>query len=111
MGIPVKLTIDGFVYMGEEFAKGEIFDAPTDCFASYLCDQENQATRIDESKLEPAADGGTMKRTMKGGSYNTKVMEPDNAPDKPVVTKTKSKAPTKSKSNVKAKSDAVSENT
>ena len=110
MGIPVKLKVGGFVHMGEEYAKGDVFDAPHEQFASYLCDQENQATRIDESKLEPA-DGNSMKRTMKAGSYNTKVMEPDNAPDKPVVTKTKSKAPTKSKSNVKAKSDAVSENT
>lgn len=112
MGIPVKLKVDGFVHMGEEFNKGDVFDAPTDCFASYLCDQEKQATRIDESKLEPA-EGATMKRVMKKGSYNTKVMKPADNTDKPVPTKPKQKATTasKPKSNVKATSNAASENT
>ena len=121
MGIPVKLKVDGFVYLGEIYAKGDVFDAPHEQFASYLCDQENQATRIDESKLKPA-DGNSMKRVMKGGSYNTKVMEPGSSDDEPVITKpdaSKQVAPktlpkktaVKQKSNVKAKSDAVSENT
>lgn len=124
MGIPVKLKIDGFIHLGETFNKGDIFNAPHEAFASFLCDQEKQATRVDESKLEPEQ-AGTMKRVMKGGSYNTKVMSPDDSSDgKPVVTKTETKSKTetkpkteapkvapKSKSNVKAKSDASSENT
>lgn len=108
MGIPVKLKVDGFVYMGETFNKGDVFDAPHEAFASYICDQEKQATRVDEKKLEPAK-VGTMKRVMKGGSYNTKVMSPDTESDKPAVTKGGRKQPAKKKA-VKADADAPAKN-
>lgn len=88
MGIPVKLKVDGFIHLGEAYDKGEIFDAPHEAFASFLCEQEKQASRVDESKLEPAK-VGTMKRVMKSGSYNTKVMSPaDSSNGKPAKTKT-----------------------
>ncbi len=104
MGIPVKLKVDGFTHLGETFDKGDVFDAPHEAFASFLCDQENQATRVNESKLEPAK-VGTMKRVTKGGSYTTKVMGPDDSSGgKPVKTKT-GKGKGDSKSNVKAKSN------
>ncbi len=107
MGIPVKLKNDDFVYMGEAFDKGDIFDAPHEALVSYMCDQENTATRVDESKLEPAV-GNTMKRVMKGG-YNTKVMTPDSESKTPIQTKN---APNKrrAKSSVKAPANATAEN-
>ena len=106
MGIPVKLKVDGFTHMGESFDKGEVFDAPHEAMASYLCDQEKQATRVDESKLEPAK-VGTMKRVMKGG-YDTKVMSPDNSGGKPTVTKNSKKGGNKK---VKADANAPANNT
>ncbi len=103
MGIPVKLKADGFVHMGEVFAKGEIFEAPHEAFASFICDQEKLATRVDASKLEPEQ-VGTMKRVMKGG-YDTKVMTPDTGSNAPTKTKGGSKA--KAKTTVKATSNAA----
>ena len=107
MGIPVKLKIDGFEYLGEKFEKGEVFDAPHEAYASFICDQEGNATRVDESKLEPAK-VGTMKRVMKGGSYSTKVMSPDDS-DKPAITKGGGKK-TANKKAVKADADAPAKN-
>lgn len=110
MGIPVKLKNDGFIHLGETFDKGDIFDAPHEAFASFLCDQEKQATRVDESKLEPAK-VGTMKRVMKSGSYNTKVMNSNDSSDgKPVKTKT-GKCKPGSKSNVKTSSNESTKDT
>jgi len=105
MGIPVKLKEDGFNYLGEYFDKGDIFNAPHECFASFICDQEKKATRVDESKLEPEV-VGTMKRVMKGGSYDTKVMSPDTSGSK-TPTKTKNPSKKKDESSVKATSDAA----
>lgn len=132
MGIPVKIKVDDFVYLGESFAKGDIFNAPHEAFASFLCEQEKRASRVKEGDCEPEK-VGTMKRVLKSkggnvqkenkGSYDTKVMTPDGSKNgKPVVTpkavpkevpKAVPKASTKApvKSNVKATSDASSENT
>lgn len=107
MGIPVKLKADGFSHMGESFKKDEIFNAPHECMAGYLCDQEDLATRVDEKDLQPEK-VGTMKRVLKRGAYNTKVMEP--AKDgKPAVTRGGSKQGARSK--VKAATNAPAENT
>ncbi len=104
MGIPVKLKNDDFVYMGEAFDKGDIFDAPHEALVSYMCDQEKTATRVDESELEPAK-VNTMRRVMKGG-YNTKVMTPDSESKTPIQTKN---APNRkrAKSPVKAPANAA----
>jgi len=113
MGIPVKLKKDGFVYMAEEFSAGDIFNAPHECYASFMCEQEKIATRVDENKLEPEK-VGTMKRVMKGGSYNTKVMRRDDSESgAPIVTKggNKQKGKVNNKSKVKADADAPAKNT
>ena len=131
MGIPVKLKIDSFTYLGEEFNKGDVFDAPHETFASFLCEQEGTAERVDESDCKPAK-LGTMKRVLKskGGNvnkadnaaYGTKVMHPaatgGSSNVKPVKTRTgspkasaKAKEQASEKSNVKAVSDASTENT
>ena len=116
MGVPVKLKQDGFIHLGEEFNKGDIFDAPHEAFASFMCEQEHIATRVNEEDCAPEK-VGTMKRTLKKSAYNTKVMEPAPADAEPVKTKSKARNPTAApkaavpKSNVKAKSDTASEST
>jgi len=129
MGIPVKLKKGGFVYMGEEFDKGEVFNAPHETMASFMCDQEKRATRVNESDCEPEQ-VGTNKRVLilKGdnvqqgnrASYDTKVMNPSGSSNgKPVTTKNKSSrkassattGKSTSKSNVKAVSDASTKDT
>ena len=104
MGIPVKLKNDGFTYCGEKFDKGDIFNAPHEALVSFMCDQEKTATRVDEDNLEPEK-VGTMKRAMKGGSYNTKVMSPDSNAKTPIKTKTPPKK--KAKQPVKATANAA----
>ena len=94
MGYPVKMKNAGFVHLGEEFNKGDVFNAPTAAMASFLCDQEKMATRVKESDLEPEQPG-TNKRKVRG-SYNTKVMTPD-ADSEPVSGKERKPAPVKKK--------------
>lgn len=107
MGIPVKLKDGGFSHMGEAFDKGDVFNAPHECMASFMCEQENMATRVDESDLQPEK-VGTMKRVLKRGAYDTKVMEP--AKDgKPSITRGGSKQGAKSRK--QAATNAPTENT
>lgn len=114
MGIPVKLKQENFVLMGEKFNKGDIFNAPHEALVSFMCDQEGTAERVNEDDCNPEK-AGTMKRTLKKGSYNTKVMTPVDGSDEPILTKPvkagNRKVAAKTKSNVKAPADAPVENT
>lgn len=107
MGIPIKLKVDDFSYLGEAFNKGDIFNAPHETMVSFMCDQEGTASRVKESTLEPEQ-VGTMKRELKGG-YDTKVMTPNSGSKTPTKTKGGSKA--KGKSSVKAASNESTKDT
>jgi len=106
MGIPVRLKIDGFVHLGESFDKGDIFNAPHEAFASFLCEQEGNAERVAEKDCEPEQ-VGTMKRVSKVGTYNTRVVTPDE--DSSGTPKTTKRAPVKKTAKQKAGSDTTSE--
>lgn len=109
MGIPVRLKEDGFIYLGESFDEGDIFNAPHECMASFLCEQEGKAERVSEEDCEPEKVG-----TMKRGTYKTRVMSPE-AEEGVDFTKPAAKPKTASRKKAKAPakpaSNESSENT